>query len=312
MWFSELPFLTALQAQQMWAHTHDVNLFSAGANGVEVGSGGTGAYRGSNGPILLDFIAEGGNKVYVYKYLNTDFSEVTDYNPQPPMETIDTDVLGKRMDNVYLKIDTNILDYKSQVVNIFRNGTTELCHDKLCCEFTAYINVDNSVSTRAIYTYHFIAYSGVRSFTGVYNGGIEICGIIACLNRSISSCGQRFPNYEEITWPVGFESITIKANFENSENKTQYPNSLLSSIRPINASLTNWIAEEIVGENGENLIRRTFSTNEPQSRLLTFAIYGRNFELDSDPQDSDNGNSVDFMRLNLFLLGVALFIGYMF
>ena len=142
------------------------------------------------------------------------------------------------------------------------------------------------------YTYHLVAYSGVRSYDGVYNGSIDVCAVIACLNSSLSSCGERFSKYEEVQWPVTFEEILVKANFEKTDNRTQYPNSLLSSIRPIDASKTVWNAVN-VEDTGTNLIERSFSIAESQNRLLTFGIYGRNFDLDpansNDDDDDDDG-----------------------
>lgn len=35
-----------MQVQQMWAHTHEVTLYAAGANNPSVGSGGSGIYQG--------------------------------------------------------------------------------------------------------------------------------------------------------------------------------------------------------------------------------------------------------------------------
>lgn len=65
MWFSELPFLTALQAQQMFSVTTGVNFLSSGANSPARGSGGTGIFQGVNGPKVFDYVEEGGTKVYV-------------------------------------------------------------------------------------------------------------------------------------------------------------------------------------------------------------------------------------------------------
>lgn len=65
MWFSELPFLTALQAQQMFAVATNVNFLSSGANSPVRGSGGTGIFQGVNGPTVYDYVEAGGTKVYI-------------------------------------------------------------------------------------------------------------------------------------------------------------------------------------------------------------------------------------------------------
>ncbi|RZC40883.1 CN hydrolase domain containing protein, partial [Asbolus verrucosus] len=193
------------------------------------------------------------------------------------------DLLARNVDaviqpSISIILDTSKTDLSEQV-----------CHaDQICCDFTAKITTTASSAEKNSYTYHLVAYSGVRSFNGFYNGGIEVCGIIACLNSSLSSCGQRFANYDDIEWPIKFEEITIKASFENDENKTQYPNSLLSSIRPIPVSQTVWEKKEVEGQKSTE---RTFSLAQPQDRILTFAIYGRNFAQDSPP-DGNFGNAI--------------------
>lgn len=64
MWFSEMPFLTAVQIQQNWAFTNNVNLLSAGANNPDVGSTGTGIYARRKGPIKA--VMEGLNRTTLY------------------------------------------------------------------------------------------------------------------------------------------------------------------------------------------------------------------------------------------------------
>lgn len=51
MWFSELPFLTALQVQQSWAFANKVNLLAAGANHPDQSNSGSGIYSGTIGAL---------------------------------------------------------------------------------------------------------------------------------------------------------------------------------------------------------------------------------------------------------------------
>lgn len=59
MWFSELPFLTAVQAQQGWAYKNNVNFIAAGASFPMIGSTGTGIYHGRSGALdaTMNYIA---------------------------------------------------------------------------------------------------------------------------------------------------------------------------------------------------------------------------------------------------------------
>lgn len=51
MWFSEMPFLTGVQAQQNWAFANNVNLLAAGANNPLIGSTGSGIYAARYGSL---------------------------------------------------------------------------------------------------------------------------------------------------------------------------------------------------------------------------------------------------------------------
>lgn len=64
MWFSELPFLTAVQAQQHWAYSNNVNFLAAGANNPARGSTGTGIFAGRKGSLIS--VMEGSNESNLY------------------------------------------------------------------------------------------------------------------------------------------------------------------------------------------------------------------------------------------------------
>lgn len=51
MWFSELPFLNAVQPQFSWAFKHNVNFLAAGANLPQIGSTGSGIFHGKAGSL---------------------------------------------------------------------------------------------------------------------------------------------------------------------------------------------------------------------------------------------------------------------
>lgn len=64
MWYSELPFLTAVQLQQSWAYSNNVNLLAAGSNKPDVASTGTGIYAGRRGSLIS--VMEGRNSSRLY------------------------------------------------------------------------------------------------------------------------------------------------------------------------------------------------------------------------------------------------------
>jgi len=304
MWFSELPFLTALQAQQQWAQETNAVLLASGANNPKVGSGGTGIFNGTQGPIIYDMLAKEGSNIYIAtvpKQIGTDF--------QPKANTGNIDELAKKLDGFYFKKD-DLKSYASIPIAVSQKQIKEtLCSgddsSKICCHFDIAMNWDAKIlqDNKNHYQYHLVAYSGVRSFSGVYNGGVEICGLVACTRESMDSCGERLGNYNSISWPATFTKVSIKANFTVDENRIQFPNSLLSSIRPIPVDATEWKQQYF--ENNA-IIERTHVLTKPQNRLMTFAIYGRDFNRDSAPKEDDKDGGSGYVRPGFYIFILTL------
>ncbi|CAH1978068.1 unnamed protein product [Acanthoscelides obtectus] len=282
-WFSELPYLTALQTQHMWAQENDVVLLTAGANTPHVGSGGTGIFLGHKGALDQVIVpSPGGTKLLLHKVPRMTSSQ------EPAIDNVasdeDIDALAAKMDDFKLIIDPTV--YEQNTVQLNTNKTTvveEICHGKsakTCCRFTVNLTTNNTVITpgKQAYTYHMGVFNGVRSFSGTRDGGIEACAIMACRNNNSNSCGQRFSNYSDIVWPITFNSIEVVGNFTNGERKIQYPNSLLTSLQSISPEKTFW-KKEIKGDT----VLRTHALMKPQSRILTFGIFGRDFSRDGPP-----------------------------
>ncbi|KAK4878066.1 hypothetical protein RN001_010572 [Aquatica leii] len=274
MWFSELPFLTAVQTQQQWAYAVNATVLAAGANNPKVGSGGTGIYQGTKGPLVFD-IEYAQSKAFVATLSHQQSSVRRE-------TTNDIDKKAKQMDGFYLKTD-NLKPYTSRTVQFGEKEINEnVCHEDFCCNFKMLLDW-NKATTDHYYVYHLTAYKGVRSFSGVYDGGVDICGVVACRTQNLSSCGKRFPNYENISWPLTFKHIQIKAQFEIDDKKFQYPNSLRSNIKPLPVADIEWTSTTL-----NNTIERTYTLKEPQNRLMTFAIYGRDFSRDKYPSRRRN------------------------
>jgi pantetheine hydrolase len=110
MWFSELPFLTAVQAQQNWAHSNDVNLLAAGANNPEFGSTGTGIYAGNYGSIISVMEGKAETKLYTATVPKKQFS-----NPNQRIEHKAIRYTKEQMKSLKLKrnqLDSYSLDFR--------------------------------------------------------------------------------------------------------------------------------------------------------------------------------------------------------
>lgn len=123
-WVSELPFLTAVQVQQGWAHSLGVNLLAAGINDVTEGSTGSGIYSGTQGAIKRQF--GGARSVTLFSAV----SKVPGQNEAATPLTIPT-----FSPSVYM-IKDFITNYTIEplLANDAENHI-ELCNDGLCCSF---------------------------------------------------------------------------------------------------------------------------------------------------------------------------------
>lgn len=273
MWFSELPFLTALQTQQMWAYENNVTFISAGAVNSDKGSGGSGIYHGVFGPQVQNIVV-GENHQYLVAKVG---------KPYYHNKKIDADdVNAKKMDSFHLLQENNLDDYTLFPYipdsNNFYNICTKAETNKFCCHFEISSTPNIIPPNAKYYTYNFIIKQGIRTFGGAYNGGLQNCALVACLNNTINSCGLRFENYDDITWPYTFNQIIITAKYLDVPSKRQFPNSLLADLTPISPFYTNWISTHKGGS-----VRRIFESSGPFKKLLTFGIYGRDFSQDSKP-----------------------------
>lgn len=71
------------------------------------------------------------------------------------------------------------------------------------------------------------------------------------------------------------------------KTRQQYPSSLLSNIRPILPTATTWTTLSF-----DDVLERSYTLTKPQNRLLSFAIYGRDFARDSDPLTENSASNI--------------------
>lgn len=85
-----------------------------------------------------------------------------------------------------------------------------------------------------------------------------------------------------------FNTINVTGNFTQTDTRFQLPTTLLSSIRPLQVSQYSWSSRL---DNSATLWRNV-ELLEPQNRLLTFGIFGRDFERDWDPLRNSTSGGV--------------------
>lgn len=271
MWFGELPYLTAVQVQQNWAHSLDVNLLGSGANFPPVGSGGSGIFGGKKGAYTLDM--SGTNVTKVLK--------ATVYKKIPANENVEITRNINRsskdeMKGLKLKRDQlDVYDYSFlEVLDGFDHSNTfSKCQNGVCCNVTTKYRTVGASTTKH-YQYAAVFYHGRRTFDGFADGGVITCSIIACLEKDIKTCGLRDETLQNIhIW----NKIEITGQFPNKDGQYLYmPNSLDTSILPLQP---DQFVYKVDHKGNQDEINMNLENNV--NNLITFGIYGRDFNLDS-------------------------------
>ncbi|XP_029156556.1 vanin-like protein 1 [Nylanderia fulva] len=292
-WFSEAPFLTAVQTQAGWSFSEDVNFLASGYNKPSVGSTGSGIYLGRKGIAtaimsntiheeVLVFEVPKKNKKNRFNKNHHDHSKghdqkVVSYNTKvsPLMEESMREKLWEnknKFDNTV--IDNNTLFLHTDNISAFKTSSLEgdtnktVCHNNFCCDFKIQVTLDSNTK------YRLVAFNGLRIY-GIVEAGVQACGIIQCSNDAISSCGSVQES------KTTFGNIEVTATFHDYKNLLIMPSTLRSDLLPLSK---NWTYDEHVHDDHVHV--NMFLDNSTNN-LITFGIYSRYFKSDASRIASD-------------------------
>ncbi|XP_076649284.1 vanin-like protein 1 [Halictus rubicundus] len=267
-WFSEVPFLTAIQIQFGWAFTEDVNLLVSGYNNPSGSNTGSGIYLGRDGIANATFSYTNGRKMLVSRVPKKAPRKENQVQRRKSSwgdrgECYVTDLWTPPVHGVLLKLD--IFDqYESTVLNgpLFHKT---LCHAGFCCEF----HVNSTLSQSPSSHYRALVYKGCRHYGDTNSAnGIRVCGLTQCSNSSLSSCGIVRED------DVRFNSVKITATYDDDlSNSHSMPSILDTKLLPFDDIS---YVEEKVG----NITRLTLAVDTPKDDLVAFAIYTRDYWYD--------------------------------
>ena len=154
------------------------------------------------------------------------------------------------------------------------------------------------------FRYRLAVFNGVRTFSGKATGGTEICSIISCTDDTATSCNQRFDINEIIVHPVTFNSIMITGNFTTGPSVLRMPIGINTDLQPLNASDFTYVTTNI----NKTHANFKYSLKKNYKRLMTFAIWGRNFATDNAPVTAAS-SSIQSGPLVLMLVFLVISIG---
>ncbi|XP_077299162.1 vanin-like protein 1 [Arctopsyche grandis] len=314
MWFSELPSLTAVEIQESWAATHNVNFLAAGANNPHIGSTGSGIYSGKFGALNSTMNGLERTEVLISKV-----PKIPKINNSVKSNIKPTDVPKIiSMDKLHLT-SYNMKMYQSELINVtLEHQTINLTHGNMSCEFKITINknfISKNKDASNHYIYRVVIFEGVRSFD-YKNGGVNECLLVACTSNELSSCGHRFENYSEIKSIIEISSIELTATVlkpvynstTQAMNSAYYPVTLTTAIMPLNRQEVMF-ATSSDNESDKHIIKMTM--NSPQSELLTFGVFGRVFSNDHLPATDKvigSNHLISYLTLMLVLLPILSYL----
>lgn len=226
MWFGQLPFLTGIQTQTMWAFKNRVNFLSAGAGNPSAGSTGSGIISGKYGPLKTIMAPTPQRKLLVAEVLKSQYwdDEEVAYEVPRNLHPYSTEDMAQ----LFLKRDSMELFNTIPMVQDSQGLVTEtVCYEETCCHFNIQVRpLQKRYSMSSSYQYRLVAFDGVKSRRGTLT-----CALVACTDNTLASCGYRFDVGAIIEPEINFESIVISTRFVG--HAFNMPNVLDLTIMPI-------------------------------------------------------------------------------
>lgn len=265
-WFSEVPFLTAIQIQYGWSFTEDVNFLASGYNNPAGSNTGSGIYLGRDGIANATFSYTHGRKLLVSrvpKKAPREKKERKRRSLEDRGKCYTTELWTPPFNGVLLKLD--IFDqYESTIVDGPLFDKT-LCHEGFCCN----IQVNSTLNESPSSYYRALVYKGCRHYAETDSAnGIRVCGLVQCSNSSLSSCGIVRED------DVRFNSVKITATYDDDlSNSHLMPSILDTKLLPFDDF--SYIEEKV-----NDVTRLTLAVDTPKDDLVAFAIYTRDYWYD--------------------------------
>lgn len=277
-WFSELPFLTALQLQEGWSFGNNVNLLAADASDPAGKTTGSGIYAGRLGRLQAEIFAQPTTRLLKARVPKKD--RVQQLGDQVE-ELFTPRLITPRMTGVDTYRDYNVDIFETVLLEPdFLEVSQRLCHGTFCCDFSAKraLTPGDITADLLTYRYRIAAYSGDETTViRVDRSEQAVCAIIACTDASLLSCGSIFPaSGGQVANKHYFAEIKINASFPAAPRGRRLimPSTLDGSFKPIAVSKFDWSESPApAAKNPDKETRISLDLIRPQNDLLTFAIW---------------------------------------
>ncbi|XP_013146599.1 PREDICTED: vanin-like protein 2 isoform X1 [Papilio polytes] len=302
MWFSEMPYLTAVEIQEAYTYAMNVNFLASGANNVRVGSAGSGIYSGKAGALISVMPGVPTTRLLVAKVPKVPGQVKEDY-PGPISDD------PKALDSLRLISDPSLPSHSSRELV---SGSQEftLTTNEVSCKFS--VNLQLKDGGQVVH-YRALAKDGINTYSRK-DLGVATCAIVACKNDSIKSCPYRFEKTEDVVLEDLVIEMTSHVHHYNTslqcDDVIYFPISFTNNkfpVRPKNVTFlesSKITSNEVLAcENNLNIDLNghkehiIHKINKPQSNLVAFGVWGRIYNRDFDhnkrPTEDDLKNYLE-------------------
>jgi len=282
-WFSELPFLGAVQLQEGWAFGNNVNLLAADASRPDGKTTGSGIYAGRGGRLVAEIFEEPTTKLLISEVPKREYGQLApNFTPvfTPQLKT-------QRVTGVATYRDYNVDIFESELLaEDFLSLERKLCHGSFCCSFAIERTVTTASANEVIssdsktYRYRIAAYWGNETTViRVDRTEQAICALFSCTDEHISSCGYIFPAEQEVINKHHFTKLNISGNFPAASHGRRLimPSTLNALFLPVAVSDFDWTESPEAAPNPDKPTYVALSLSKAQNDLLTFAIWANYF-----------------------------------
>lgn len=254
-WYQEFPFLTALQLQQGWAHSNDVNFLSAGGSLPNERNTGSGIFAGKYGA-LTSIISEAPIRTIITARVPKKLPQNTFKPEVKPEIVLDySNGIPNRLTDIAWKRDYNVDLFTTELLNTSRKYEDHsLCHKNFCCSFslTFQAKPSNSVNILRSYKYRIGAYEGPGTLQRMETTEFGICTIMACTNTELWSCGNIFKGPDPVGNDFEFVDITIKGTYTKRQKMLVMPSTVDSAFKPLPVDLYKFSRSDNEDNDGDS------------------------------------------------------------
>lgn len=272
-WFSELPFLGALQLQEGWSFGNDVNLLAADGSYPAGKTSGSGIYAGRAGRLVAEIYEEPTRKLLTARVPKRN-SGVSFELPPKTVPSFSPQLVTQRYTGLATFRDYNVDIFTTRLLEAdFTNVSHSLCHgERFCCQFQLQRSPIGNSAEYATYRYRLAAYWGDETTViRVDRSEQAVCAVFACLNEELTSCGRIFPATRSVANSHYFQHIRISGVFPAAERRLIMPSTLDGVMMPLDVSQYNWTESPPAKLLQETQVE--LELLQPKNDLLTFAIW---------------------------------------